>query len=125
MFRICVDLDNTICHTKKDNENYQDVLPIDGAIESLKQLKEQGCYIIIFTARNMRTFDGNIGKINKHQMPIILEWLKQHDVPHDEIILGKPHVNFFIDDKGIEFRGNWKETKERIELEMKKHEAEK
>jgi capsule biosynthesis phosphatase len=122
MFRICVDLDNTICHTRKENEKYEDVLPIEGAIETLRKLKEEGCYIIIFTARNMRTFEGNIGKINKYQMPIIQEWLKKYEVPHDEIILGKPHVNFFIDDKGIEFRGDWNEIEKRIKLEMKKSE---
>ena len=52
----------------------------------------------------MRTFEGNIGKINVHTLPIVIEWLKKHDVPYDEIIMGKPWCGFdgfYVDDKAI------------------------
>ena len=38
----------------------------------------------------MQTFSGNIGQINAKILPTILEWLDKHNVPYDEIIVGKP-----------------------------------
>ncbi len=52
----------------------------------------------------MRTYDGNVGKINIHTLPTIIEWLDKHAVPYDEIHVGKPWCGFegfYIDDKAI------------------------
>ena len=52
----------------------------------------------------MRTYKGNIGKININTLPIILEWLAQHQVPYDEIHVGKPWCGqdgFYVDDKSV------------------------
>lgn len=52
----------------------------------------------------MRTYNGNIGKINANTLPIIIEWLNKHNVPYDEIHIGKPWCGlngFYIDDKAI------------------------
>ena len=35
---------------------------------------------------------------------MLIEWLAGHDVPHDEIIVGKPwcgHEGFYVDDRAI------------------------
>ena len=53
--RIVIDLDGTICELKKPNQRYEDVLPKDGAIQIINQLKKEGHEIIIYTARNMKT----------------------------------------------------------------------
>lgn len=56
------------------------------------------------TARNMRTYEGNIGKINIHTLPIIIDWLNKHNVPFDEIIVGKPwcgNEGFYVDDRAV------------------------
>lgn len=37
-------------------------------------------------------------------MPTIITWLQKHDVPYDEIIIGKPwcgYDGFYVDDKAI------------------------
>jgi capsule biosynthesis phosphatase len=120
MFRISVDLDGTICKNKVLGQSYEHVEPIEGAIETLKLFKERGYYVIINTARNMVTLNGNVGKINKYQMPIILDWLRKYDVPYDELVVGKPHVDFFLDDKSIEFKGDWEEMNQRMLLEENK-----
>jgi len=63
-----------------------------------------GYTICIFTARNMRTYQGNIGKINLHTLPIIQKWLETHKVPHDEILVGKPwcgQKGFYVNDRSI------------------------
>jgi len=52
----------------------------------------------------MRTYDGNVGKINVHTLPTILDWLERHKVPYDEVIVGKPWCGFdgfYVDDKAI------------------------
>jgi capsule biosynthesis phosphatase len=52
----------------------------------------------------MRTYQGNVGLINVHTLPVIVEWLRRHDVPYDEIQVGKPwcgHEGFHVDDKAI------------------------
>jgi len=111
--RICVDFDGTICANKEGNESYKDVKPLPGAIEALKELKSLGYEIVIHTARNMATHNNNVAKITAVQAPVIIEWCKKYECPFDELLFGKPHVDFFIDDKGIPFT-NWKDIKDTI-----------
>jgi capsule biosynthesis phosphatase len=52
----------------------------------------------------MRTYEGNVGKINIHTLPVITKWLTEHDVPFDEILVGKPwcgNEGFYVDDKAL------------------------
>ncbi|MFQ1804296.1 hypothetical protein ACK36F_17955 [Aeromonas veronii] len=102
MKKLIVDLDGTL--TTADTPDYRNVLPRVDVIEQLRIYKDDGFEIVIFTARNMRTFGGNVGKINVHTLPIIREWLDTHQVPYDEIIVGKPWCGksgFYIDDRAI------------------------
>lgn len=108
MKRLIVDLDGTI--TAADTSDYKNVSPDLEVIKRLHEYKAKGFEITLSTARNMRTYDGNVGKINIHTLPVITEWLDKHNVPYDEILVGKPwcgHDGFYIDDKAIrpsEFR---------------------
>lgn len=102
MKRLIVDLDGTL--TKANTSDYRNVLPREDVIQKLKVYKKQGFEITISTARNMRTYEGNIGKININTLPIITEWLDKHNVPYDEILVGKPwcgHEGFYIDDRAV------------------------
>lgn len=102
MKNLIIDLDNTL--TIGDTSNYQKVLPNNKSIKTLQGYKNKGFNITIFTSRNMRTHNNNIGKINVHTLPIILDWLEKYEVPYDEIIVGKPWCGFegfYIDDKAI------------------------
>jgi capsule biosynthesis phosphatase len=102
MKRLIVDLDGTV--TLGNTSDYINVLPNLELITSLKKYQKDGFTIVIATARNMRTYEGNVGKINIHTLPTIIEWLNKHDVPYDEIIIGKPwcgNEGFYIDDKSI------------------------
>jgi len=104
MKRFCFDLDGTICENKKPGQTYADVEPIPGAVEYMKELRKNGHYIIVLTARNMVTHSNNLGKIIANQAPIVIDWLKKYDIPYDELLFGKPHADYFIDDKGISFK---------------------
>ena len=102
--KYCFDLDGTICEVKSTGQSYEDVQPLPGAVETLKRLRDQGHYIIILTARNMATYDNNLGKVIANQAPIVIDWLKRHEVPYDELLFGKPNADFFIDDKAVQFK---------------------
>ena len=102
MKNLIVDLDGTL--TTLDNSDYKNVSPNKKLIEKLHAYKEDGFDITIATARNMRTFSGDVGKINAHTLPVILDWLATHNVPYDRVIVGKPWCGtdgFYIDDKAI------------------------
>lgn len=103
MKRLVFDLDNTL--TKEGTGgSYLTVEPRQEMIELLKRYKQDGFEIIISTSRNMRTYNCSVGKITANTLPIILEWLKKHEVPFDEIMVGKPwcgNDGFYIDDKAI------------------------
>lgn len=102
MKRLIMDLDNTISLT--ENGDYKNAKPIIEVIEKIKDYKAQGFEIVISSSRNMRTHNGNVGKINMHTLPTIIAWLDKHNVPYDEIYVGKPwcgHDGFYVDDRAI------------------------
>ena len=124
MKRLIMDLDDTICHTI--NGDYKNSLPFDGVATRLREYKLAGFEIVINTSRNMRTYEGNIGKITAHTLPIIIDWLREHDIPYDEIHVGKPwcgYDGFYVDDRAIrpsEFvKYNAEEIKELLRREKK------
>jgi capsule biosynthesis phosphatase len=106
--RICIDIDGVICKLKKENELYQDLMPVDGSVERIMQLKESGHYIILYTARRMKTHNANIAKVIADIGKITLDWLERHNIPYDEIIFGKPWADVYIDDNAFRFH-NWEE----------------
>jgi capsule biosynthesis phosphatase len=102
MKRIIVDLDGTI--TEKETSDYDNVKPDMDVVSALRRYKDEGFEIVILTSRNMRTYSGNVGKINVHTLPKILAWLDRHAVPYDEVVVGKPwcgHEGFYVDDKTV------------------------
>jgi capsule biosynthesis phosphatase len=86
---LIVDVDGTLTYddTRLD---YGMREPRRDVIERVNALHGLGVRIIIYSARNMRTYDGNLGLINRHTMPVLLAWLDKHGVRFDEIYMGKP-----------------------------------
>jgi capsule biosynthesis phosphatase len=102
MKRLVIDLDETI--TVSAHDGYAHAIPNLLLIARLREYREQGFEIVINTSRNVRSFAGNIGKINAHTLPLIVSWLERHAVPYDEIYVGKPWCGtdgFYVDDKAI------------------------
>lgn len=102
MKRIVMDLDETICSTV--DGDYTNSIPKLDVIERMCEFKAQGFEIVISTSRNMRTYAGNVGKINANTLPIIVGWLEKHGVPYDEIYTGKPWCGtegFYVDDRAL------------------------
>jgi capsule biosynthesis phosphatase len=99
--RICFDLDNTLVSYPKIRGDYTSVEPIEKNINFLKYLKSFGHTIIIYTARRMKTHDGNVGKCMCDIGLITFDSLKKFNIPFDEIYFGKPYANVYIDDLAI------------------------
>ena len=94
-------IDKTICESPP-GKDYSKCKPIKKVCSKLREENDKGTYIILYTSRNVRTFKGNIGLINKYTSVVLLEWLKNNNVPYDEIYYNKPwgvgDLNY-IDDK--------------------------
>jgi len=99
--RICFDLDNTLVSYPKTPGNYSSVEPINKNINFLKLLKELGHTIIIYTARRMKTHNGNIGAVTSDIGRVTFDTLDKLDIPYDEIYFGKPYAHFYIDDLAV------------------------
>lgn len=121
MKRLIIDLDDTICTTVKSD--YENSKPIQCVIDKLKKYKNDGFEIVIHSSRNMRTYNGNVGKINIHTLPNIIKWLNKNDVPFDEIMIGKPWCGFdgfYVDDKSIRPSEFIEKTYDEIKLLLEK-----
>ena len=98
------DIDGTICPIKKKDEKYEDLVPYKNVVGKMGYYKENEEKIILFTSRNMNSYGGNIGLINKNTAKILLAWLERWNIPYDEIIYGKPwpgHKGFYVDDRTV------------------------
>jgi capsule biosynthesis phosphatase len=103
MKRLVFDLDGTLALDEPDRA-YAERRPNVAVVERLREYRSLGFEIIICSARNMRTHGGSIGKINAQTLPVIIDWLTRHDIPYDELHVGKPWCGtegFYVDDKAI------------------------
>jgi phosphoglycolate phosphatase-like HAD superfamily hydrolase len=107
---ICIDFDGVL-HDYSEGYKGLDVFgkQIPGAAEAVQNLKKQGWQIIIFTARPVT--DG------------LKMWLKENDIPFDFInenpsqldaASTKPYADIYLDDRGLQFKGNWQESLKEI-----------
>jgi capsule biosynthesis phosphatase len=101
--RVVFDIDGVVC--KKGSErDYADREPHREVVKRLREYEQAGYYMILYTARNMNTHEGRIGRINADTAKTLLDWLDRYDIPHDEIYYGKPwcgNNGFYVDDKAI------------------------
>ena len=103
--RYCVDIDGTIC-TPTIGRDYHKAEPWQDRIKVLNKLYDEGNHIIYFTARAMGRFSGHSHYIASQKAKEVLfdltkQQLNDWGVKYHELIMGKPHADLFIDDKGI------------------------
>lgn len=87
---IAIDLDGTICTEERTFEKSLAV-PLPGAVSKIQDLHDQGHTIIIWTARGWEQFR------------MTENWLRQHQIQFDALLMGKPIVDIWIDDRAIPF----------------------
>lgn len=91
---IGMDFDDTIA----SNSGLPDFVlqePVKGAKEALDRLTKDGWKIVVYTARPWSQYN------------IIEYWLNTYEIPFRSIVCGKMLLKWMVDDKNIEFRGNW------------------
>lgn len=101
--KVVIDLDGTLTEGEP-SVGYEEQRPRLDVVEALRKYQAQGFQIVVFSARNMRTYEGEIGKINVHTLPGVLGWLNRNEIPFDEVILGKPWCGpggFYVDDRAV------------------------
>jgi hypothetical protein len=89
-----VDWDNTIFNTS-GYPDYTPTTPIPGAKEGLEKIVKMGYKVVVFTARPWS------------DLYLLKYLIKEYKLPVDQIICGKPLFAYMIDDKNIEFDGDW------------------
>ena len=102
MKTLVIDIDATL--TLADTADYTAVSPNLPVVETLRNYKAQGFEIVLFTSRNMRTYNNDVGKITANMLPTLFAWLAKHDIPYDSVVVGKPWCGtqgFYVDDKAI------------------------
>ncbi len=94
------DIDGTIC-SKTSGGEYNDCVPYVERINRVNRLYEDGNIIIYFTARGMGRYNNNselaINRFYHHTESQLKSW----GAKFNQLILGKPAADFYIDDKGI------------------------
>ena len=93
--QLIIDLDGTIC-TEEKTFSRSMAKPIKGAKKAIDSLKENGHTVIIYSARTW----------NEYEMTV--NWLKTNKIQYDQLILGKPIGDIWIDDRALKF-SNWDE----------------
>mmetsp|Transcript_22 Transcript_22/g.21 ORF Transcript_22/g.21 Transcript_22/m.21 type:complete len:372 (-) Transcript_22:392-1507(-) len=101
-YRFVFDLDNTLVTHPLKAGDYTSCKPIKRNIEYCQELKKQGHYIIIATARRMRTHRGAVGAVVSDIGALTINQIEQFGIPHDEIHFGKPWGHFYVDDLNID-----------------------
>lgn len=102
--KFCFDIDGVICITK--NSNYKKSIPNKNTIKLINNLYQKGNKIKIFTSRYMGRSDDNLNYVKKYKTSIAKQ-LKKWNLKYNELIIGKPSYDVFVDDKAFGFEKEW------------------
>lgn len=94
--RLVFDVDDTVAH---GGHPYSECKPYKAVVTIIKELKKAGHEIIFLTARYMLKHNGNQNKAIKEGKQELIDWLNKWDIPFDEVYLGKPSGDVYIDDR--------------------------
>jgi len=89
--KLFFDLDNTLCFT--NGNDYINSIPIKERIDYVNKLKNEGNHITIWTARGCKS------GINHRELT--LKQLYEWNILYDDLLLGKPSYDMYIDDKSF------------------------
>ena len=97
--RYVVDIDGTICSIT--NGDYEESVPYNHAIDKINRLYDDGHTVVYFTARGMGRTNGSATEAEAMFRMITEQQLQSWGCKYNELILGKPSGDVYIDDKGV------------------------
>lgn len=103
---IAFDLDDVLCSRLNEYENlgplkYDYCYPIEENIQLVNSLYKDGYKIVIYTARGMTQFGGNVSETYSKLYNKTTEQLKSWGLKYHQLVMGKIHYDILIDDKVI------------------------
>lgn len=96
-----IDIDGTIC--TETGGDYEKAEPFLDRIEYINKLHDAGHEIVYHTARGMGRFNGDRGSAIVMFYELTTDQLLAWGAKYDDLILGKPAADAYIDNKGIDF----------------------
>jgi hypothetical protein len=117
MKTIAFDLDDVICwhHPDYDEvgvDKYYHCEPIESGVELVNEYYDKGYRIIIYTARGMGAYKGNVNLVYERLYDLTFNHLNEWGVKFHRLVMGKLSYDLLIDDKAI---SSFLATRERIE----------
>jgi hypothetical protein len=90
-----MDLDDTLigCALFDPAKPFNDQYCFHGAPQAMQWLLDQGCEVVIFTARA------------EHLREACVEQLRFYDIPYTRLIMDKPQFDVLVDNKAMKFAG--------------------
>ena len=102
---ICLDFDGVI-HRHLLGWHGRGVIPdvpVDGAQEAIKRLRRR--FVVVVHSGRCASEDG---------IAAIERWLVKHGIHVDMVCATKPLAEVYVDDRAIQFKGNWDATMREI-----------
>lgn len=97
---LVVDLDGVICEERPTFERAL-AKPLPAAVIAMCNFHKLGYTIIIYTGRGWAEYN------------MTRDWLNRNCIPFDQLIMGKPIGDYWIDDRAIEFE-SWEQVWNRL-----------
>ena len=102
---IAFDLDDVLCYRTAEAgkvSKYHSCKPLEPMIKIANQCYDEGNTIIIYTARGMTGFKGNVSDIYTNLYELTLNQLDVWGVKYHQLVMGKLHYDLLIDDKACD-----------------------
>jgi CMP-N,N'-diacetyllegionaminic acid synthase len=112
---IAFDLDDVICSRPNGYEHlgpnkYDYCEPDQSVIDLVNSLYEEGNKIVIYTARGMSQYKGNVALIYSELYSKTIHQLNDWGLNYNQLVMGKIHYDLLIDDKVLNSSGITKDT---------------
>jgi histidinol phosphatase-like enzyme len=101
---IAFDLDDVLCYRPSGYEHlgpdkYDYCQPYNGNIDLVNSLYDDGYKIVIYTARGMSQYNGNVIEIYSKLYNRTNQQLNSWGLKYHQLVMGKIHYDILIDDK--------------------------
>jgi capsule biosynthesis phosphatase len=100
---IVLDLDDTLTRDRKDVP-YAEKPPREPIHAAARAAEARGYGLLVSTARNMRSFQGDLERIRTHTLPLARAWIARHGLAPEDVLGGKPWAGprgFYVDDRAM------------------------